>query len=236
MAALGHRRPSRRQGVQASLSADADKALEVHPHVDWVLYGGDDTVYFLDDACRALKQFDPKLPHVVAEHVWLHVHDTRTVPLLAHGDPSVGRCVPCGTHTQLRSAIPVIRTHSSWRPPEACPVCTRELVDRSDTEKKYVNETLKEEFGGLLLNEDSTIRGGAGMVPSRSIMNPLSRERMMEFFNNAKVTASLPGGRLCLLSVSLLDGHRPDRDGCVHPQPGPRGVWDPGLPGQGDNR
>ncbi|KAG2454903.1 hypothetical protein HYH02_000733 [Chlamydomonas schloesseri] len=82
----------------------------------WMLYGDDDTVFFLPGVRKLLARFDPEQPLALSDNLW---HDSR------HPRLEAVRCLPCGFDV---SKLPPaqLRTNNSYVPRAACPYCTRE--------------------------------------------------------------------------------------------------------------
>lgn len=36
----------------------------------WMLYGDDDTVFYLDNVLRMLEPLDPTMPYFITDHIW----------------------------------------------------------------------------------------------------------------------------------------------------------------------
>lgn len=251
-------------------------AFEQHPDAEWLLYGDDDTVFFIDTAYRVLQNFDPAYPHILNDHIWLHPNHIGPRVNMRHGDPISGRCVPCGTYASasllnvsdagnttayaasiaaayagngtaiadgllaafannrtakagvlaaiksseigggkgsLLDPIPQTRGYNVWRPPEACPVCTWEMVEASDPERPYMNLTRWEIEKWNVIATDPTMHGGGGMVLSRGLLRQLDRRFMVDkcFFSNA--TRFLPGGDSLLSRCVFWTGIAPTETG-----------------------
>ncbi|PNH06691.1 hypothetical protein TSOC_006910 [Tetrabaena socialis] len=79
----------------------------------WLLYGDDDTIFFLPGLRRLLSGFDPELPLALTDNLWY-----------GSGHPRLEayRCLPCGFND---SALPAAQTNLSYTPRAACPYCTR---------------------------------------------------------------------------------------------------------------
>ena len=61
----------------------------------WVLYGDDDTVFFVDGALDMLENLDYNMPYLLSDDVWFVEDDGKHALLLAH------RCMhptPCTLH------------------------------------------------------------------------------------------------------------------------------------------
>ncbi|GFR48863.1 hypothetical protein Agub_g10817 [Astrephomene gubernaculifera] len=69
----------------------------------WMLYGDDDTLFFMDAVKRLLASFDPDLPLAFSDNLWY---------LGAHPNPHAPRCLPCHLAGEsLPSLKDILSTH-----------------------------------------------------------------------------------------------------------------------------
>ncbi|KAL0042102.1 hypothetical protein WJX77_003123 [Trebouxia sp. C0004] len=61
----------------------------------WILYGDDDTQFFLDGALRLAKDFDPDLPWFITDNVWWSTGEHTPHSWRHHPHPDAPRCIPC---------------------------------------------------------------------------------------------------------------------------------------------
>ncbi len=65
----------------------------------WMLYGDDDTIFFVDNVMRLLNDFNSSIPYFVTDHLWFTAKKKH-----AHPHPDAPRCLPC--HFDLSSMWP----------------------------------------------------------------------------------------------------------------------------------
>lgn len=74
----------------------------------WVLYGDDDTVFFVDGALDALDNLDYKMPYLLSDDVWFVEDDGKTSALSCVNCHLVTiQLNSCSTHLHLPSSIQV---------------------------------------------------------------------------------------------------------------------------------
>ncbi|GFR41913.1 hypothetical protein Agub_g2705 [Astrephomene gubernaculifera] len=79
----------------------------------WMLYGDDDTLFFMRGVQQLLSNFDPELPLALSDNLWYETGHPRLESF---------RCLPCGFNT---SNMPAAQTDTGYTPRAACPYCTR---------------------------------------------------------------------------------------------------------------
>lgn len=194
-------------------------AFERFPDVDWVVYGDDDTVFLLDNVARLLRNYDPELPHVISDNLW--VHDLKTTGpkvLKRHGDFAAPHCVPCGTYGDM-ARTPHVEHHPNWTAPEACPICTWELLRESDPERVILDYELRNRTGANLVGSDVTVHGGAGMLLSRAMLRRMTRSHMETCYRHPNVAKDMYGGDAMLSRCMFWTGIGPTETGTLvrHP-------------------
>ncbi|EFJ48850.1 hypothetical protein VOLCADRAFT_90525 [Volvox carteri f. nagariensis] len=87
----------------------------------WMLYGDDDTVFFMPGVRKLVAQFDHNLPIALSDNLW---HDS------SHPRLEAVRCLPCGFNTSLLRVPSAKNTTdgtpaaANYTPRPACPFCT----------------------------------------------------------------------------------------------------------------
>ncbi|KAG2491406.1 hypothetical protein HYH03_010197 [Edaphochlamys debaryana] len=82
----------------------------------WMLYGDDDTVFFMPNVRRLLSRFDPELPIALSDNLW---YDSRHPRLESY------RCLPCGFN-KTGDKLPKAQLDTKYVPRPSCPYCTPE--------------------------------------------------------------------------------------------------------------
>lgn len=107
----------------------AHKALQDAPPYKWLLYGDDDTFFFLHGVRQLLRSYDHSLPYVISDSFWHHIHKNqadapRCSPCHGPGNLQVGRAKPKAdaSDNAVQPKQPPLHV-----PPRGCP-CTPELA------------------------------------------------------------------------------------------------------------
>ncbi|GFR42726.1 hypothetical protein Agub_g3644 [Astrephomene gubernaculifera] len=107
----------------------------------WMLYGDDDTIFYMTGVLKLLSQFDPEQPLALTDNIWYYS---------LHPSPSAPRCLPCGFNTSS------ISTNHSFTPRPACPFCTRALACGTYSPRYRCNAThmqhMADTFGPSITN------------------------------------------------------------------------------------
>ncbi|KAA6420808.1 MAG: hypothetical protein FRX49_09197, partial [Trebouxia sp. A1-2] len=69
----------------------------------WILYGDDDTFWFIDNALVYLNQLDPDMPYLLSDNIWMK---ERTSDTAVHPNPKAPRCLPCDYQDPLQGQVP----------------------------------------------------------------------------------------------------------------------------------
>ncbi|KAG2422999.1 hypothetical protein HXX76_015597 [Chlamydomonas incerta] len=116
-----------------------------------MLYGDDDTLFYMSGVIKLLEQFDPEQPLAITDNIWYFTQ---------HPAPAAPRCLPCGFN--LSSIV----TNHTFTPRAACPFCTRALACGTYAPRYRCNATheaaLRERFGPRLLTFPLGPQEGAG--------------------------------------------------------------------------
>ncbi|GLI65997.1 hypothetical protein VaNZ11_009692 [Volvox africanus] len=123
----------------------------------WMLYGDDDTIFYMTGLLKLLSNFDPEQPLAITDNIWFYT---------LHTNPGAPRCLPCGFNTST------IRTNHTFTPRPACPFCTRALACGTYGPRYRCNEshisTLEAEFGQTVMNSGSA-GGGAAAAAAATV-------------------------------------------------------------------
>lgn len=171
-----------RAGVTPFLAAH----LHGYDNFKWMLYGDDDTVFFIDNALDMLEGLDHNMPYFLTDHLWFpdqfdgrrgdghrKVHPNRSAP----------RCLPCGYQDPLHQpngTSPNVPA-GSFRAPEGCP-CTLETLCKGADNPGYWGENcewLKFSHPGWWYFE----HGGAGAILSVGLLRSIEWAKMEKRFD-----------------------------------------------------
>ncbi|DBA97859.1 hypothetical protein WJX82_007212 [Trebouxia sp. C0006] len=173
-----------RAGVTPFLAAH----LRGYDNFKWMLYGDDDTVFFVDNALDMLEELDHNMPYFLTDHLWFpDQFDGQPVEAhrKMHPNRSAPRCLPCGYHDPLHAPNGTSNhvPKGSYKAPEGCP-CTIETLCRAAENPGYWGpecEWLKASYPGMWYFE----HGGAGAILSVGLFRhpKLKWAKMEQLFN-----------------------------------------------------
>ncbi|KAL3161801.1 hypothetical protein ABBQ38_008893 [Trebouxia sp. C0009 RCD-2024] len=130
----------------------------------WMLYGDDDTVFYLDNVLRMLEalELDPAMPYFITDHIWfLRSLDEELDDNRMHPARSAPRCLPCNYTDPLQA-----QPHSNnFEAPRGCP-CTRECLCAHDNLKVFGGA----EVCNVKQHNWYFGHGGAGAILSSGLM------------------------------------------------------------------
>ncbi|KAG2491057.1 hypothetical protein HYH03_010503 [Edaphochlamys debaryana] len=101
----------------------------------WMLYGDDDTLFYMPGVLKLLAHFDPNQPLAITDNLWYYS---------AHPTPYAPRCLPCGFN------LSTIATNHSFNPRPACPFCTRAFACATYGPRYHCNATHRDLFAAEL--------------------------------------------------------------------------------------
>ncbi|KAL0032673.1 hypothetical protein WJX79_002223 [Trebouxia sp. C0005] len=144
----------------------------------WILYGDDDTFWFIDNALVYLNQLDPDMPYLLSDNIWMK---ERTSDTAVHPNPKAPRCLPCDYQDPLQGQVP----YGSFDAPMGCP-CTSSALCKADVNGVMYNPADCDSDWPYISHVPSPgywyfIHGGAGAIMSRGLMDLTSYERCQEF-------------------------------------------------------
>eukprot|EP00891_Asterochloris_glomerata_P009889 jgi/Astpho2/9889/fgenesh1_pg.00152_%23_12_t len=130
----------------------------------WLLYGDDDTVWFMDSVQKVLEDLDPELPYFITDHMWWASSPGRAT----HPNREAPRCLPCEFDDSE-----VNKSAAPFNAPKGCP-CTAQLICDSD-ERGLFNE-----FCDMPKAPVATysMHGGAGGIMSIGMMRAVTLDYM----------------------------------------------------------
>lgn len=138
---------------------------------DWMLYGHDDTFFFVEGVLDLLQDFDPSLPYVITDHFWWSDEPIESATNFFHPHEFAPHCLPChwSSEDEQRSTQ-AVDSYKPFAPYIGCP-CTVEEICRHDNRKLYT-QACDEPLNPLPFRMDA----GAGALISRGLMEkiPLS--------------------------------------------------------------
>lgn len=138
----------------------------------WLLYGDDDTVFFLENVLDMLEGLDHNMPYLLSDALWFYDGETGEH---FHPHPLAPRCLPCN-YTDPGGTP----GEGYFEAPKGCP-CTPELLCESDTLDLFskpdcsVKQSRKGNFGvGRFFN----IHGGSGAILSAGLMRAVNFQEL----------------------------------------------------------
>ncbi|KAK9867583.1 hypothetical protein WJX84_007677 [Apatococcus fuscideae] len=164
----------------------------------WMLYGDDDTMFFVEGVQNLVKDLDPDMPYFITDHLWWSsVKGT----VGSHPNPEAPRCLPCN----YTSPEPWMDELPAFNAPRGCP-CTAQLLCQADERHLFESDC------HIPLHGERTysMHGGAGALMSIGLMRQLPLSFMRDCLANAGVTT----GGDALLTICLW------KAGYAHTDPG----------------
>lgn len=135
---------------------------------EWMLYGHDDTLFFVEGILDLLQDFDPALPYIITDHFWWTDDPFETATDFFQPNEFAPHCLPCHwTPDYEQKAVGDGKKYQPFTPYTGCP-CTVEHICRHDTRKLY-----KEACDGPLDHLPFRMNSGAGALISRGMMEKL---------------------------------------------------------------
>ncbi|DBA90820.1 TPA: hypothetical protein ACH3X1_004023 [Trebouxia sp. C0004] len=136
----------------------------------WILFGDDDTVFYVDNALRMLETLDHTMPYILSDHIWFPT-DLKNFDMSQYQHPNriAPRCLPCN-YTDPAEGPPSNKTYVGFRAPRACP-CKPEDVCKSDNLGLFADGNCNPARFHWFWPH-----GGAGMIFSQGLMRMRSYE------------------------------------------------------------
>ncbi|KAK9807886.1 hypothetical protein WJX72_012243 [[Myrmecia] bisecta] len=127
----------------------------------WLLYGDDDTIWFMDAVMNMVEDLDPHVPYFLTDHMWWSSGSGNEEAMNAHsGAP---RCRLCGYQH------PAILDDPALNLPEACPYCQPEMLCTNDTTGALSRPPKPCAFPRLP-ERTYSVHGGAGAIFSVGLL------------------------------------------------------------------
>ncbi|KAL3137758.1 hypothetical protein ABBQ38_005021 [Trebouxia sp. C0009 RCD-2024] len=218
-----------RAGVTPFLAAH----LHGYDNFKWMLYGDDDTVFFVDNVLDMLEDLDHNMPYFLTDHLWFPDQfdgQPAEAHRKMHPNRSAPRCLPCNYPDPLHapdgtsSHVPA----GSYRAPEGCP-CTLETICRGADNPGYWGQEcqwLKAAYPGMWYFE----HGGAGAILSVGLFRhpQLNWTKMEKLFD---VDGGVSGDAQFMAAVYQEAGLLPTDPGYGYYRPNIT-LFDPGWRGE----
>ncbi|KAK9822059.1 hypothetical protein WJX74_004369 [Apatococcus lobatus] len=165
----------------------------------WMLYGDDDTMFFVEGIQNLVKDIDPNMPYLITDHLWWSsVKGT----IGNHPNPEAPRCLPCN-YTAPESWMDELPAFAA---PRGCP-CTAQLICQTDERHIFDADC---HIPLHPLERTYSMHGGAGALLSIGLMRSVPLSFMQDCLANAGVTT----GGDALLTICLW------KAGYAHTDPG----------------
>lgn len=140
---------------------------------EWILYGHDDTFFFVEGVLELLQDFDPSLPYVITDHFWWTDEPLEAATDFYHPNEYAPHCLPCHWTTQdEQRSMSRIDDYKPFTPYIGCP-CTAEHICRNDKRNLY-KKACNSPQEPLPFRMDA----GAGVLISRGLMEKVPLEFM----------------------------------------------------------
>lgn len=149
----------------------------------WLLYGDDDTVFFIDSVSELLQDFDPSLPYLITDHYWWA--DKTDAEAHFHPHERAPRCLPCHWTQEDQERSLRADGYKPFVGYPACP-CTAEHICRYD-ERGFFDEDCSMPVHP---HRAYSIHGGAGAIMSIGLMERLP----LSFMEDCMAEMSGTGG------------------------------------------
>ncbi|KAL3155976.1 hypothetical protein ABBQ32_012968 [Trebouxia sp. C0010 RCD-2024] len=216
-----------RAGVTPFLAAH----LHGYDNFKWMLYGDDDTVFFIDNALDMLEGLDHNMPYFLTDHLWFpdqfdgrrgeghrKMHPNRAAP----------RCLPCGYQDPFHAPngtsahVPT----GSYRAPEGCPCNVEAVCKGADNPGFWGAECQWHKFAhpGWWYFE----HGGAGAILSVGLLRSIEWAKMEKRFD---VDGGVSGDSQFMAAVFEESGILPTDPGYGFYRP-QMTLFDPGWRGE----
>ncbi|KAK9807637.1 hypothetical protein WJX72_005062 [[Myrmecia] bisecta] len=172
----------------------------------WLLYGDDDTIFFLDAVLKLVKGLDPNTPYFLTDHVWWSSAPGNGWTSSPHQESP--RCTTCGFAEYHRLPMKL---------PQGCPHCTPQIICDSDQWDVFNKAPLPCTMPRLP-ERTYSMHGGAGAIISIGLLRNVSLETMERCVKSQFSTAGF--------GIT-------DPEPFYHPEGLP--MFDPVLPNEGFN-
>ncbi|KAL0040094.1 hypothetical protein WJX79_006208 [Trebouxia sp. C0005] len=164
----------------------------------WILYGDDDTFFFVDGVLELLQDFDPSLPYFITDHYWWG--DELNESMNYHPHERAPRCLPCHWTQEDEERSLRADGYRPFQPYIGCP-CTAERICKTD-DRGFFDDACNMPVWKPLPADDFrvyTMHGGAGALMSIGLMERLP----LSFMDRCMKDLARSSGGDALISVCL---------------------------------
>eukprot|EP00195_Chlamydomonas_chlamydogama_P012728 CAMPEP_0202891358 /NCGR_PEP_ID=MMETSP1392-20130828/1440_1 /ASSEMBLY_ACC=CAM_ASM_000868 /TAXON_ID=225041 /ORGANISM="Chlamydomonas chlamydogama, Strain SAG 11-48b" /LENGTH=265 /DNA_ID=CAMNT_0049575087 /DNA_START=444 /DNA_END=1237 /DNA_ORIENTATION=+ len=137
-----------------------DALMRLGVRYKWMLYGDDDTLFYVDNAMKLLQKLNPAVPLAITDNLWYR-RDRQ--PRHPHEDAP--RCVSCNTTSHFVETSANL-TGAPYVPPRTCGACSVELACMPYKSRRPC--------------VGAGAHGGAGIIFSRALLEQLSTDSVRE--------------------------------------------------------
>ncbi|KAK9848859.1 hypothetical protein WJX84_012447 [Apatococcus fuscideae] len=130
----------------------------------WLLYGDDDTVWFLEGVMSMLEDLDPDMPYFITDHMWW----SNTPGRASHPNRQAPRCLPCNFDKSKFKGL-----RPPFEAPIGCP-CTPQSICEAD-DRGIFNQYCDIPRAPIATY---SMHGGAGGIMSIGMMRAVSLDFM----------------------------------------------------------
>ncbi|KAK9828631.1 hypothetical protein WJX72_001195 [[Myrmecia] bisecta] len=149
----------------------------------WMLYGDDDTVFYLNNVLELVQGLDHNMPYLITDHVWWPDHRDGRDHFI-HANRRAPRCLPCNYRDPLAANKSLVQGQFAAVP--ACP-CTPQVLCEVDNVGAFNR-------GGCGFNYFHPgnwyfLHGGAGAIISSGLMRQNAFEEVKDYILSHKFTS-----------------------------------------------
>ncbi|KAL3156131.1 hypothetical protein ABBQ32_012426 [Trebouxia sp. C0010 RCD-2024] len=165
----------------------------------WILYGDDDTFFFVDGVLELLQDFDPSLPYFITDHYWWG--DEKNESMNYHPHERAPRCLPCHWNQEDEERSLRADGYRPFQPYIGCP-CTAERICKTDDRGYFADACEMPLWKPDTEGRDFrvyTMHGGAGALMSIGLMERLP----LSFMDKCMSELGRSSGGDALISVCL---------------------------------
>ncbi|DBA89858.1 TPA: hypothetical protein ACH3X2_004716 [Trebouxia sp. C0005] len=159
----------------------------------WMLYGDDDTVWFVGGVLDLLKDLDPDMPYVITDNLWWS-----DVEGTVGSQPNIRapRCLPCNHSIK---GFEDILSQRPFNAPAACP-CTAEALCTAPDLAPFFDQQCNVPRHG---SRTYSMHGGAGTIISIGLLRKIS----FEWMETCLWQEQAPGGDALLMACLWKAGY-----------------------------
>ncbi|KAL6771656.1 hypothetical protein ACKKBG_A27275 [Auxenochlorella protothecoides x Auxenochlorella symbiontica] len=180
----------------------------------WMLYGDDDTIWFLDSVVNIVKGLDPDMPHLITDHLWFWGHTEGSPSHPVHPAADAPRCLPCGYNTSLLAGLAL-----PFDPPLACPFCTWQKLCAADVKRRSIYGDDCGFRPRYPPEAEFLAHGGGGIILSVGLMRMLSVDYMRKCISTRFKPGDVFGGDTLFSHCAFFTGVAPTDPGYYFQDP-----------------